>query len=499
MLQCGGIGFQHLIDVQCVVGYVGIEIRYRLVAHFGNGVHEHRFVIINLAVVHLAFEHLLGHAGLFALQFLYALANLGARLSCDYNVQPVLLGRLVLAGQDFHLVAALQFLSDGHVLVADFGSDALVAHLGVDAVGKIQNGGSHGQFEQVAFGREHKHFVFNQILLELVHQLHVVAGFQHAAHVGQPFVHTALSAPDAFVSPVGGKSVFGNIVHSFRANLHLHPFLFGPQYSNVQTLVTVALGYAQPVAHSFGVALVHVGDDAEGLPAVHLFFFRFAVQNDAYGKKVIYAIHAYMLLFHLLPDAVDAFCASFHVELQSGFAQLFLNGVNEVGNVGVATSFRFVQLFLDMVVGIVFQIFETQVLQFAFQLVQTQFVSQRSIKICRFHGHLALCFHLWRVFDLAHGVHSVCQHDENHAHVFSKRNQQAAEIFALHSGTLLVKVANAQKAFDDVCHIFAKIFLHLLYGYRTTLDGGADHDTDNGTARKANFLHYKHGRFQIVQ
>ena len=127
-----------------------------------------------------------------------------------------------------------------------------------------------------------------------------------------------------------------------------------------------------------------------------------------------------MLFFHLLPDAVDALGASLHVELQAGGREFLLNGLHKGGDVGVAALLRLVELLFYMVVGIVLQIFQAEVLQFAFQLVKSQLVGQGGIQIGGLHRHLALGFRVGCVLDLAHDVHTVGNHDKNHTHVLGK-------------------------------------------------------------------------------
>ena len=91
--------------------------------------HQYGLLIIQLLVLHLTVQLLLGQQRLPAFHLLQALADLGSGPCSGDNVQPVLLGGLVGVGQDFHLVTALQFLAYGNVLVADAGSHTLVSYL----------------------------------------------------------------------------------------------------------------------------------------------------------------------------------------------------------------------------------------------------------------------------------------------------------------------------------------------------------------------------------
>ena len=68
------------------------------------------------------------------------------------------------------------------------------------------------------------------------------------------------------------QSVFGNFIHALSTDLHFNPFVLWPKYSDMQTLVAIALRYAEPIAQALGVGLVHVCDDRVDLPTLHLLF-----------------------------------------------------------------------------------------------------------------------------------------------------------------------------------------------------------------------------------
>ena len=74
-----------------------------------------------------------------------------------------------------------------------------------------------------------------------------------------------------------------------------------------------------------------------------------------------------------------------------------------------------------MVVGIVFEVFQRQVLQLALQLIQTQLVGQRSIEVGSLLRHLMLGVGIVGFLDLSHQVYTVGNHNENNAHVLGKR------------------------------------------------------------------------------
>ena len=173
-----------MCHVQLSVGQCAVEVGDGLESHLRDGVHQCGFVIVQLAILHLALQFLLGHQGLLALHFLEALSYLGTRAAGYHHVEPVLLGGLCAAGLYLHLVSTLQSLAYGHVLPSDSCAGTLVAHLRVDTVGKVQDCGTSWEFEEVSLRSEDVNFVLCQVKAELVHQLHVVVRLKGAFHAG---------------------------------------------------------------------------------------------------------------------------------------------------------------------------------------------------------------------------------------------------------------------------------------------------------------------------
>ena len=229
-----------------------------------------------------------------------------------------------------------------------------------------------------------------------------------------------------------------------------------------------------------------------------LAFLALALNNDADGKKVVNSLKAALLLFHLLPDGVNALRAALHVELQTGFRQLFLNRLDEFLDVGVAALLRGIEFLLDHVVGIMLQILQRQVLQLALQLVETQLVGEWGIEIACLLTHLHLGRHVLRVTNLPHQVHTVGNHDENHAHVLRKGKQQVAEILALNDGILLVEVLNADQTVDDGRNLLAEVPFHLFQRQQAVNHARMEQDGQHAVALQAFLLHSQHRRLHAL-
>ena len=265
----------------------------------------------------------------------------------------------------------------------------------------------------------------------------------------------------------------------------------------MQTLVSVALGHREPVAHAARVALVHVGDDAECLPAVQLFAFGCRVDDDAYGEEIIHSVYIYLLLLHLLPDGVDALGASLHVEFQARFDELFLDGLGEAGYICIAALLGGIEFLLYIIVGIVLQIFEAQVLELALEFVESQFMGQRCIQVSSLHRHLLLRFGVACTLDVAHEAHAVGYHDENHAHVFGHRYQQAAEVFALDGCTLLIQIADAQESVHDAGHLVAKVAPDVFQRHIAPHHGAVEQHTQHRPSCRSHLLSHDERRLHI--
>ena len=299
------------------------------------------------------------------------------------NVEPFRLRRLVVGCEDFHGLSTFQLLTYGVVLAVYASTHAAVTHSRVNGVSKVEYRGTGGQAVKVAFGREHIDIIGLHSGRKILRQHRVVARFERRPDVGQPSIHAPAATLDAFVTPVGGQAVFGNLVHAFRPDLHFHPFILRPFHRDVQTFVAVAFGHGQPVAQTFQVAFVFVGNQREHLPALFFFFLQRCIENDADGKEIVHAAEAALLFLHLLPDGVDALGAPLHVVAQSLGVEHLADRFGEAFDVGIAGAFGGVQALFDEVVGIVFQIFQAQVLQLAFQFVESQLVGQRCKEVSR--------------------------------------------------------------------------------------------------------------------
>ena len=95
----------------------------------------------------------------------------------------------------------------------------------MDRIGKIDAGSAGGQVDDIALGGKGKHFLRQQVALEVVQQIAGILAdalvFQQLAHPCQTFVQLVVAIQTFFILPVGRNAVLGLLVHLAGADLHL--------------------------------------------------------------------------------------------------------------------------------------------------------------------------------------------------------------------------------------------------------------------------------------
>ena len=116
------------------------------------------------------------------LEPLEEMADRGARLARDHELQPLRPGRRRRRGDDLDRLAADQLAAQRHQLLVDAGGDRVVADVGVHRVGVVERGGVARQREDVALGREQVDLVREQVDLDVLQELQRRAGRLLAVH-----------------------------------------------------------------------------------------------------------------------------------------------------------------------------------------------------------------------------------------------------------------------------------------------------------------------------
>ena len=154
--------------------------------------------------------------------------DLALGLRRTHKVDPFGFGMLRLGSEDFYLVATLELMAHRHQFVVDLGSDTMRAKESMDSKSKIKCGTICRHCLDFTFGRENEDFTGKEVELDGIEKVHrvglrIIKDLLYGAQpVVQLIVIIALLVM-FLIFPMGGKSLFGNFVHSIRPDLYLNP------------------------------------------------------------------------------------------------------------------------------------------------------------------------------------------------------------------------------------------------------------------------------------
>ncbi len=270
--------------------------------------------------------------------------------------------------------------------MVDLSGYAPVAYLGVERVGHVEHGRAGCECKQFAFGRKHHNLARKEIEFECIEKVDGiwVGVIKYILDGAQPHCQLTLFlrfTPD-FIFPMGGKSLFGNLVHAARAYLHLYPVAVGPHQCDVQSLIAIGLGHSHPVAYSLGMRCVQVGQ--RGIDAItHLLLSHplRRVKDDTHGIKVIDLLKRYALGLHLAPYRIYRFQACFRLIFQAHPYELLLYRLGEVVVDSRPTCLGGLDLVADTFVSRRMLILEAEILKLGLDGEKPQSMGQRRIYI----------------------------------------------------------------------------------------------------------------------
>ena len=367
--------------------------------------------------------------------------DLSLSLGSGNETNPRTLYVLRLRGENLHLVATLQFMTQWHELMVHLGSDTVRAQEGVDAEGKVECRTARRHGLDFALGGEHKDFRGKEVELDGVEEVHgvglwVVKDFLDGAQpvVQFVFVLGELLLHAVLVFPVGSKALFGYFVHAVGTYLHLNPSSLFRHEGDVERLIAVGFRMREPVAQAVGVRLIDFRDGHIDVEAfVDFLFALVGGEDDAHSQNIVNLVEGDVLVLHLVPDGVGRLYALLNLIFHTHLAQRLLDGrcklVEELMALGLGRG----KLGLDAVIFVGMLVLETQVLEFRLNLVKTQAVGEGRIDIQRLTGNLILFVGRLRLQG-AHIVQTVAYLDEDDADVFAHGEQQFLEVLCLGRG-----------------------------------------------------------------
>ena len=93
---------------------------------------------------------------------------MGACLAGGHKGEPARVGAGMGGGDDFNLIAVLQFGAQSHQLVVDLGGNAAVTDVRMHGIGKIDAGRALRQIQNLALGREHVNLIGEEVDLDVL-------------------------------------------------------------------------------------------------------------------------------------------------------------------------------------------------------------------------------------------------------------------------------------------------------------------------------------------
>ena len=298
------------------------------------------------------------------------------------EVQPVAAWSVrALGGQNLDDLAVLQLVVERDHAAVDLRPDAVVADLGVDAVGEVDRSRVGGQVDHVAAGREDVDLVLEEVDLDRVEKRlgipHLVLPLEQAAQPGQLLVEARVLA-SFLVGPVGGDPELRDAVHLVRPDLDLDRLACVRDDGRVERLVPVGLRHRdvvlEPPRHGLPQR-VHHAEDA--VAVAH------AVDLDADGGQVVDLREVLVLAGHLLPHRVDVLRTAGDVGLDAELLQLAGEDLAQIRDQLLAL----VALARDpphhVLERLRLQVAEGKVLELPLDLADAEPVGQRSVYVER--------------------------------------------------------------------------------------------------------------------
>ena len=298
----------------------------------------------------------------------------------------------------------------------------------MDRIGKIDAGSAGGQVDDIALGGKGKHFLRQQVALEVVQQIAGILAdalvFQQLAHPCQTFVQLVVAIQTFFILPVGRNAVLGLLVHLAGADLHLKGDALVADDGGVQALVAIGLGSGDIVLEAVGQRMVHIVDEAQSAVALGQ-----RIQNDTHRIDVVDLIKGLVLHDGLAIDAVNALDAALDGSaLNAAFGQPPLDHTGHLCKELLACTLT--EHPADLLVAHRVKVMQAAVFQLFLHIQDAQTVGNRGIHLHGLAGFIAAL--LFRpCITGAHIVQPVAQLNDHHAHIAAHGQQHLAQVFSL--------------------------------------------------------------------
>ncbi|MNE25237.1 hypothetical protein D3C80_1185600 [compost metagenome] len=246
---------------------------------------------------------------------------------------------------------------------------------------KIQCSSAFRQYAHISFRSIHIYLFCKQIQFEILQEIQGV-GFrivQNFTDMFQEGIQLTFALCTFFVFPVCCQTFFRNFIHPLGADLYFYPSARRPHYCCVQGLIAITFRYGNPVSQTLRAGTIEIGDDGVNPPAIFFFLLSRRIENDANGEKVKHLFECNILILHLVPDGMHGFRTAINFKLEIMIIQFLLYRFDEFTDILGAVIFCFAQLAYNVNIYIRLGVFQTEVFQLRFDLVQAQSMCQRCI------------------------------------------------------------------------------------------------------------------------
>ena len=386
------------------------------------------------------------------------LPDLVARLSRADDLHPVA-GRAVGrgGGQDLDDLAVLDHAVDRNDHAVDFGADHLVADLGVDGVGKIDDRRALRQGDDVALRRKDKDLVVHDVDFERPEEFlgiaGVVLGLDELGDPAQLAVDLLLALLAGFIFPVRGNAVFGDPVHLPGPDLDLEGDRVAPDDGCVERAVHIGLRRGDIVLEASGDHAEQLVDQPEDDVA-----FLLGVDDDAERVKIKDFVEALVLLIHLAVDGIDRLDPALERKRDAGLGELIRDAVAGVFDKIAAFAVAFFDVGLDLLVADRVEKFQRQVFQLLLHALHSEAVGERGVDLHRIMRGGAALFILTGG-ERPHIVEPVAKLDEDDADVLRHGEEHLSQVFDMRLFLVLERdLDQLCQAVDQLRHVVAEFF-----------------------------------------
>ena len=352
----------------------------------------------------------------------------------------------------------------GHRTV-DLGTDAVVAHLGVNGVGKVERRGAGAKRHDLALGRKDKNLLVKQVDLQRVQVFLSVGDLVRRRPIERMFEPVNLvvqtlgiiglrrrRSARLLIEPVGGNAVLGLLMHLVGSNLNLERAGRGADNRRMERLVVIDLGHGDIVFKATGHGVPQRMYRTEcGVAIAH------RMRDDAQCHQVVDLGEFLALALHLLVDGPIVLGAAIDLEaLQANAVELVGERLDGLGQIAFANLARLRHHARDALVGIGLQVEEGQVLELPLNRAHAQTVGQGRIHV---HGLASLkqATVLAKGRQRTHVMQAVGKLNDNDADVLGHGEEHLAQrkrLLLVHA--IDFDVGELGHAIDELGHRIAK-------------------------------------------